>query len=558
MKRTLTIHFEKAVTSPKLETLEVVVTPLNSANHPENDQTILGLKQTRKVTLVDPVTTVSFELTPTYQVGLDRPILYRIAWRRGSFGPVESHEFAMPDQNVDFDDLFNLGQIITGENYLTYDDLGVPGRAAQLNDDGQVIDANGNIIISGDTADLKVRLDNEIMQRRSADNTLRSDLLNEISTGLTNLNTARQNALSSAVSQLQALISGESATRSTEDTAIRTSIAGVQTSLTTTANTLRGEFASADAALDARKADLVNGKIPANQIPDIALGTTVVVADQAEMLQLTSAQVQPGDLAVRPDGTFMLVSPVIGDPGSWRKITAGAAVSSVNGQTGAVVLSYNEVGARPASAPIPMVDILGLDSALLNKANTSALNSLSSTVGAESTRLTTLTTRVDGMQGAWSQAVADAHGHANAASASAGQAAQSAQGISQTEQSVLGIKNDITTLKSEVVQTVAQVEGVAEDIEGDVDMIGDYSSIVNIGAAIVNSLLDESSQQLDFVQQEVTRVETLSTASDEDFAALLDNDTETRRALDERYTGGVRFVEDPPGSGLYSIVPLSL
>ena len=486
MKRTLTIHFEKAVTSPKLETLEVVVTPLNSANHPENDQTILGLKQTRKVTLVDPVTTVSFELTPTYQVGLDRPILYRIAWRRGSFGPVESHEFAMPDQNVDFDDLFNLGQIITGENYLTYDDLGVPGRAAQLNDDGQVIDANGNIIISGDTADLKVRLDNEIMQRRSADNTLRSDLLNEISTGLTNLNTARQNALSSAVSQLQALISGESATRSTEDTAIRTSIAGVQTSLTTTANTLRGEFASADAALDARKADLVNGKIPANQIPDIALGTTVVVADQAEMLQLTSAQVQPGDLAVRPDGTFMLVSPVIGDPGSWRKITAGAAVSSVNGQTGAVVLSYNEVGARPASAPIPMVDILGLDSALLNKANTSALNSLSSTVGAESTRLTALTTRVDGMQGAWSQAVADAQGHASAASGHAGRAETSANNIEGVEQAVSTIRTEISQIRSQIDLTADAVGDDAAQVRTDRDYVEDMVAVQVTALGLLN------------------------------------------------------------------------
>lgn len=55
------------------------------------------------------------------------------------------------------------------------------------------------------------------------------------------------------------------------------------------------------AALDA-KADLVNGVIPTSQIPREAMGDTVVVASQAEMLALTTAQVQPGDIAIRTDG----------------------------------------------------------------------------------------------------------------------------------------------------------------------------------------------------------------------------------------------------------------
>lgn len=494
MKRTLTIRFEKAVANSKQETLEVVITPLSSANHPENDQTILGLKQTQKITLVDPVTTLSFRLTPTYEIGLDRPILYRIAWRRGAFGRIESTEFAMPNQDVDFDDLFDLGHIITGESYLLREDVGVPGGVARLNSEGQVVDANGNIILSGDTTDLRVQLDNEIMQRRSADNSLRSELLNEISTGLSSLNTARQNALSSAVSQLQSLVSGEASTRSAEDTSIRTSISGVQSSLTAGLNTVRSEFAAADAALDARKADLVNGKIPANQIPDLALGTVVLVADQAEMLQLTPVQVQPGDLAVRPDGTFMLVSPVPSDPASWRKITAGAAVSSVNGQTGAVTLSYNDVGARSASSPVPMGDILGLDSALMNKANTSALNALGSTVSSEAGKLSTLTVRVDNMQGAWSQAVSDAQGYANAASGSAGQASTTAQNISQVEQSVLGMKNEVSQLRSQIDLTAGAISDDATQVRTDADYVEDMVAVQVTALALLNDQFGDMDQ----------------------------------------------------------------
>lgn len=486
MKRQLTIHFHKAVTDPKLETLEVVITPLASANHPENDQTILGLKQTRRITLVDPVTEVVFELTPSYQVGLDHPILYRIAWRRGSFGRIESREFAMPDQHVDFDDLFDLGHIITGENYLTQDDLGVPGGVARLNEAGQVTDANGNIILSGNTNNLQAQINNEIMQRQAADTNLRSELLNEFSTGLSALNTARANALAGAVTTLNQAISAEATTRSNEDNSIRGSLVGLQTTLTTTANTLRTEFAAADAALDARKADLVNGKIPANQIPDIALGTTVVVANQEEMLQLTSVQVQPGDLAVRPDGTFMLVAPVPGDPGSWRKITAGAAVSSVNDQTGAVVLSYNDVGARSASAPIPMGDVLGLSDQLSGKASTAQITNLQSQITTEAGKLTTLTGQVNGMAGAWQQAVAAAEGHAAAASSSASNAAATANSISQVSQDVNGIKNEVVQLRSQINLTADAVGDDAAQVRTDRDYVEDMVAVQVTALALLN------------------------------------------------------------------------
>lgn len=486
MKRQLTIHFHKAITDPKLETLEVVVTPLNSANNPETDQTILALKQVKKITLVEPVTPVVFELTPTDEVGLNRRILYRIAWRRGSFGRVESREFSMPDQNVDFDDLFDLGHIITGDNYLRQEDLGVPGRVAQLNDAGQVIDANGNIILSGDTSALQNQLNNEVMQRKAADTSLRSDLTNDIAAAINALNTTRSNALAGAVSTLNQAISAEATTRSNEDTSIRASISGVQTTLNTTVNTLRNEFAAADAALASTKADLVGGKIPANQLPDIALGTVVVVADQAEMLSLTSAQVQPGDLAVRPDGTYMLAIPVPSDPGSWRKITAGAAVSSVNGQTGAVVLGPSDIGARSATQPVPQGDVLGLTDTLSGKASNSSLSQLQNLVNTEAGKLSSLTTTVNNMSGAWSQAVSDAQGYANAASGFAGDAAQTAQSIENAEQSVLDIKNDVSQIRSQINLTAGAISDDATQVRTDADYVEDMVAVQVTALALLN------------------------------------------------------------------------
>lgn len=110
------------------------------------------------------------------------------------------------------------------------------------------------------------------------------------------------------------------------------------------------------------KADLVGGVVPTSQIPVIALNTSVTVADQAAMLALTSSQVQPGDLAIRGDGagTFMLMATDPSVLSNWKLLDAPAdAVSSVNGQTGVVVLGASDVNALAITdtrvAPPPTV-----------------------------------------------------------------------------------------------------------------------------------------------------------------------------------------------------------
>lgn len=95
------------------------------------------------------------------------------------------------------------------------------------------------------------------------------------------------------------------------------------------------------------KADLVGGVVPTAQIPALALTATVVVASQAAMLALTTAQVQPGDVAVRTDGagSFILIATDPSVLGNWVRLNAPTdVVTSVAGQTGTVVLAKADVG----------------------------------------------------------------------------------------------------------------------------------------------------------------------------------------------------------------------
>lgn len=94
----------------------------------------------------------------------------------------------------------------------------------------------------------------------------------------------------------------------------------------------------------AAKADLVSGKVPTSQLPAISIGETFPAASQAAMLALTA---EIGDVAIRSDLSnrkFLLLgtSTTLGD---WVEFDpAGGAVTSVNGQTGVVVLGKADIG----------------------------------------------------------------------------------------------------------------------------------------------------------------------------------------------------------------------
>lgn len=87
------------------------------------------------------------------------------------------------------------------------------------------------------------------------------------------------------------------------------------------------------------------GKIPSSQLPPVAIADTFVVNSQASMLALVAER---GDVAVRTDlkKTFILRLEPATVLANWQEmLTPTDQVLSVNGQTGVISLSADDVGA---------------------------------------------------------------------------------------------------------------------------------------------------------------------------------------------------------------------
>ncbi|HWL09192.1 MAG TPA: hypothetical protein VNQ76_12365 [Planctomicrobium sp.] len=115
----------------------------------------------------------------------------------------------------------------------------------------------------------------------------------------------------------------------------------------------------------ASKADLVGGKLATSQLPALAIVEFLgSVTSEEEMLELDG---QRGDWCIRSDEqlAFFLVDDDPTQVESWQQITTPASpVLSVNNQTGAIVLSYSDVGAAAASHNHTIGDVTDLASAL--------------------------------------------------------------------------------------------------------------------------------------------------------------------------------------------------
>lgn len=119
---------------------------------------------------------------------------------------------------------------------------------------------------------------------------------------------------------------------------------------TQTASTISDFSTAADARITAQKGVASglatldgSGLIPTNQLPAIAITSTFVVASQAAQLALSA---QEGDVAVRSDTNTSWIknSGTAGTIADWTMLqTPTAAVLSVNGQTGAVVLTTTNI-----------------------------------------------------------------------------------------------------------------------------------------------------------------------------------------------------------------------
>lgn len=125
-------------------------------------------------------------------------------------------------------------------------------------------------------------------------------------------------------------------------------------------------------------ASLVGGIIPTSQIPAVAITEFLGdVASQSAMLALTG---QRGDWCIRTDNnrTYFLIDDDASVLANWRYVeTPSAAVTSVNGQVGVVVLAYSDVGAQQANAVLTTLTGATADGqALVTASNYAAMRSL--------------------------------------------------------------------------------------------------------------------------------------------------------------------------------------
>lgn len=127
----------------------------------------------------------------------------------------------------------------------------------------------------------------------------------------------------------------------------------------------------------AAKADLVGGLVPTSQLPSLSVNQVFTAANQAAMLALGGVAV--GDICVitgtSAQGSYILANTPASTLGNWILMPAPAnVVTSLNGKTGAVTLSFSDVGALGATQAIPTSQVTGLNTTLATLATTTALN----------------------------------------------------------------------------------------------------------------------------------------------------------------------------------------
>lgn len=114
------------------------------------------------------------------------------------------------------------------------------------------------------------------------------------------------------------------------------------------------------------KADLVGGKVPTSQIPEVALTKPFSVTSRAELLALDAQEGDIGIITAGVDkGSYVLGTGPANVFSSWIQlaVSADAPVTSVNGQTGTVVLNAADVGAAPETHEHTMAQITNLPTA---------------------------------------------------------------------------------------------------------------------------------------------------------------------------------------------------
>lgn len=372
------------------QVMEVSVIPLANPSFPDQ-ATYVGGVQSQKITLADTTNSISFTLVPTYAVGLTQPVLYRAEWREGgATGRLFTEQFAMPSQNCTFDELRDLGNIITGVDYIQQTQIGQPGGIAGLDNQGKVVDSTGTPVAnSTDLATMTSLISTEVANRQTAINALNSSLSTALAEDIGGLNTTLTNNLSSAVGTLNATLTSRYDQLNNLITAEATTRAAAVTSLNSAVSSLNTTVGGHTTTLTT-KADLVGGYLKMSQVPPLLLLTAYNVSNQAGMLALSATAAngsQPAvhyaDLAVWANGAvyMLLGDPTNPQPGTLANWTNLTSVVTVNGYRGDVTLNATDVGAVAAgTGPVLQSQITGLSTTLAGYATTTALATLNTTV----------------------------------------------------------------------------------------------------------------------------------------------------------------------------------
>lgn len=354
MKRKLTISFSRAVGSVTRSPaeIEVVLMAVGSQSSSHTDTTYLPAPDRRVIQMNKPVVTVEFDVTPSDDPSFEEPLVYRIAWRRGYIGKMESHDFLMPNKDVTFEDLLRLDQMDPDRD-LTEADLGVPGRVAQLSSDGLVMGSDGIPLYTPAQIDTFFAESDALRQRED------QGILAHLDSSMSSLQTAMDNSVRSQIANSeQRTEQSITLTREALEEADRL----LRADLTALIEGGGNEVPENLIELLNAKADLVDGKIKSEQLPeDFAQGELHKITHND---RLVTTQASKGDIAVSPTDAWFLTGDYSVQSDWVRLSTLLPGVQSVNGKSGSsVYISAADVGARPAGN-IPVSDITGLSQRL--------------------------------------------------------------------------------------------------------------------------------------------------------------------------------------------------
>jgi hypothetical protein len=351
------------------QTIEIAITPLATPSTPGSDLTLVGGTQEQTVLLNNTTNTAVFAIVPSNAPGLTEPMNYLCAMRQGGVtGAINETTFSMPNQDTAWEDLGNLGDLISGTIFLAWTDLGVAGRVAKLNDSGIPVDSNGDpVAMPTDVSTVNDALVSETEARIAGDASVTSAMTSAITTQAATTLSSAKSYTDTQVETLNASIGNEAGARANAITALTNTLTADDTALQGQITTNTNAITAIDTTLT-HKADLdSNGYVPVNQTNPAVITSWIPVANQAAMLALTyPTQVQVGDVAYTATAMYVLLTTDPTQLANWRNITP---VDSVNGKTGVVALTAADVGAVDASTgTVSISQVTGLSTALTGKA----------------------------------------------------------------------------------------------------------------------------------------------------------------------------------------------